>query len=420
MPALGRFLTWRVLTVITILCLGLISPSLAFAANDSAEGAITLSAGANTAAQSITGSPGGAYQYYRFRYQGGSAPVLVSLSFSPGYGNTGRDAFGFNLYEPGGVSFAGVPTSNDGNTSTAQFTLSHPSAVDVLVQVYNYTNGLPVSYTLTISGLSGGSAETLVAQNNTTPEHPLAVNTINASLGGTLTGSAAGAFHYFTLRYPGGDSPLTVTLNASPAYNGQGQAYGFNLYRANPSGATALVASGALLAQDSHSATYSATITNRSAATYQLQVVNYWPEVSVTYGVTVTGLAGEATAASGNSDASHAIVLNSARQGATESLTGGSGGAFNYFLVNYPGQQSRLAISVTYSSLAGISPDAVGFNVYNGSALEATVRPVDDGTGTQSAVWIYQNDAPATFGIQVFNYAGGTNLSYTIYQIGSQ
>ncbi|HEX5415488.1 MAG TPA: hypothetical protein VFZ25_07470, partial [Chloroflexota bacterium] len=115
-----------------------------------------------------------------------------------------------------------------------------------------------------------------------------------------------------------------------------------------------------------------------------------------------------------------AIVLNSAHQGATATLSGSSGGSFQYYLVHYPGNNSTLSVSVTYASLSGVPPSAEGFSVYNGSTLEATARAADDGHGIQAATWTYQDPNPATFGIQVFNYAPGSNVSYTIYQVGSQ
>jgi hypothetical protein len=397
-------------------------PGLVAAANDTPETAIVLTAAHNSASDTLVGSPGGAYRYYRFHYQGGSAPAQVTLTFEPGYGSTGSQAVGFNLYGPSGLSFAGQNAGTNGNVSTAQYTLAFPAAMDVLVQVYNYTAGMSVSYTLTVAGISGGSTAGLVASRNTTPEQALSVTTINAALGGTLVGNAAGAFQYFTLRYPGGETPMTITMNASPTYNGAGLAYGFNIYRTNAlTGQSQLVASGVPIASDVNSTTLSATITNRAAATYQLQVVNYWPGVAVTYGISATGLAGPAPAASGNGDASHAIVLNSARPGATATLAGNSGGAFHYYLVQYPGSQSQLAIAVTYtSSLGGINLDALGFNVYNGSQLVTTSHPADDGFGVLAAEWRYADPNPATFGIQVFNYAPGTSVSYTIYQVGSR
>jgi hypothetical protein len=395
-------------------------PFSAFSANDTPDTAQSLDASTSSSSSTLFGSSGGAYQYYRFPYQGASAPALVTLTFQPGVNSTGSQGFGFNLYGPNGLNLPGHVTGSVGAQSTAQYTFANPAAMTVLVQIYNYVGGVSVDYTLSVSGLSGGSASAVVAQNNTTPDQSAQVGSINASLGGTIVGTSAGAFQYFIFHYPGGNTPLAVTLNAAPAYTGQGQAYGFNLYRVGAGPGSAPVASGIVTSADTNSETISATVTNRSATTYQLQVFNYWPNTSVTYGITVTGLAGTIIQASGNTDAGHAVVLNSAQSGASESLAGASGGSFDYFLVSYPGNNSSFALSVTYSQTGGAPDQALGFNVYNGSTLVVTTNAADDGTGVQSGVWNYQNASAATFGVQVFNYASGTTVSYTLQQVGAQ
>ena len=397
----------------------LLFPLSAEAANDSPDRATPLDVTTNSVSDTLVGNTGGAYRYYRVNYQGGNAPVLFSLSYQPAYGG-GNQAFGFNLYGPSGQSFAGQVTGTSGSTGTAQYTLANGAAMSILVQVYNYTSGGSVNFTLTVSGLSGGSTTTVTSQSNTTPEQAAPVTTTNASIGGSMLGNGAGAFKYYTLRYPGGNAAMTVTMNASPVYTGSGQALGFNLYRQVPNGSSTLAATGTVSAQDTNSATISATVSARSASSYQLQVYNYWNGVNVSFGIQTTGLAGPAPAASGNVDAAHAIVLNSARPGATETLTGNGGGAFNDFLVSYPGNQSQLSMSVTYDSLGGASPTAVGFNVYDGSILVATATAADDGSGVFSAIWNYQNADAKTLGVQVFNYAGGATTAYTIYEVGSQ
>jgi hypothetical protein len=402
----------------TLVCVLALMPALAFATNDSADTAQDLTATASSDSQQLIGSPGGAYRYYRIAYQGSNAPVVVTLTFQPGYGNTGKQGFGFNLYGPNSLSFAGVPLGSDTNVSTAQYTLSTNSAMSVLIQVYNYTAGMQVGYTLNVAGLSGGTSGAIVGQNNTAPGTSIPISTINAAIGGSILGSAAGAFQYYSLSYPGGKVPLTITMNASPAYNASGDAYGFNVYQPSASGAV-LVARGTRAAQDVNSMAYTATVSQQSAATLQLQIVNYWPGVTINYGVTTTGAAGPAPQVSGNLDAGHAVVLNSAQPGATETIVGNRGGAFNYFLVTYPGANSTLTLSITYSDLGAASDSTLGFKIYDGTKLIATINPSPDGTGTHSGWWTYTDPAVHTFGVQVFNYADGASASYVINQVGA-
>jgi hypothetical protein len=397
----------------------LVAPPLAQAANTTLDQTQKLDVTSPSVVGTLVGSPGGAYNYYQVNYQGGNAPILFTLTYSPFWGS-GNNTFGFNLYGPSGLTFAGQVTGTNGNTATAQFTLVNGAAMSVLVQVYNYSNGGSVNYTLTMSGLSGGSSATVVGQTNTTPGQAIAVSTISASLGGAIVGSSAGSFHYYTLLYPGGNSSLAVTMNATPVYSGSGQAIGFNLYRQVPNQPTILTARSTVTAQDVHSVTTSATITGPSAAVYELQVYNYWPEVSISYGITATGLAGPAPLATGNGDDAHAIVLTSAQPGATGVLDGNRGGAYQFYLVTYPGNNSTFAVSITYQATGGASPEALGFKVYDGANLATTVVLSDDGTGTPSGVWTYQSQNAKTFGIQVFNYAANTTASYVLYQIGAQ
>jgi hypothetical protein len=333
--------------------------------------------------------------------------------------------FGFNIYGPNSQVYAGQSTGTNGSdgSSTAQYTFVNPAAMNLLVQVYNYTAGMQVWYTLTVSGITGGSTATIAAATNTTPDQAAPVTTINASLGGTLIGNSQGNFQFYTLNYPGGNTPLTISMNATPPYNASGQAYGFNVYQASPTGqAPILVASGVQTAKDVNSETLSATVNARSAATYQLQVFNYWPGVSVSFGVTTTGLSGNVIDAnnSGNSDGAHAVVLNSATTGARETLVGNHSGAFNNFVLAYPGNLSQLSISMTEKSTGGAPTSAVGFNIWKGSTLLTTVNPTDDGTGVISGYWSYANSDATPLGIQVFNYAEGAAVSYTINQVGSQ
>lgn len=197
-------------------CLALFAPSAAVAANNTPQTATPMSAGRNSISSTLVGSTGGAYSFYQFRYQGSGAPVLVTLTYNSTFEGTSNQAFGFNLYGPSGLSYQGTWTASNQGTSTIQYTLTNTASMDVLVQVYNYTAGMSIDYTLSLAGLSGGSSTGIVSQNNTTPGQAVNINTINANLGGTLKGDSGGTFHYFTLLYPGGNSNATITMNASP------------------------------------------------------------------------------------------------------------------------------------------------------------------------------------------------------------
>ena len=390
----------------------------------SPDGASRLDVTNNSVGNVLVGNRGGAYHYYRFAYPGANLPVQVTMIFEPGYPTTGAQGFGFNLFGPNGVVFEGQPVGTNGIQSTSQWTYTFPAAGDVLIQVFNYMAGMQVGYSLTLSGLAGGPTATLTGGSNTTPDKAVDLTTINATIKGTLpatTNIGQPSSYFYTIHYPGGMAPLTTTMYGSPSYPGQGLAYGYTVTCPNSTGGQPnTVTTGSPISGDSNSQTFSSTWVEQSAAVCTLQIANYWVGQAVTFEVRISGMAGPAPAASGNLTGDHAIALNSARPGATEGLTNSGPDAFNYYVVNYPGNLSQLSVAITYASTGGAPDNALGFQVWNGSQLEATIHPIDDGYGVHSGYWQYSDANPATFLIQVQNYAKGTTGSYVIYQVGSQ
>jgi hypothetical protein len=414
-----RGTTWRVTIMVAVLIATLALPNFAAADNTSPDQATSLDAATPSVSDALTGSPSGAYRYYQVAYQGGLAPVTFTLTYQPTYSGS-HPPVGFNLYGPSGLSFAGQVTGTSGSSTTLQYTLVNGAAMSILVQVYNYTSGGLVGYTLSVSGLLAGTSTTIVGQNNTTPDQAITPAATSATLNGTIVGSPGGAFQYYNLSSPGGYWPLTVTMNGTRPNASFSPEFGFNLNRLGPNGATTLVATGALIAQDQSTATFSASVSARSAATYQLQVFNYWPAGSTSYSITATGLAGPAPVASLNVDAAHAILLTPAQPGASGTLVGSRGGSFSLFVANYPGNNASSTFALTFQSIGGAAPNGLGFKVYNGANLLATVDATDDGTGVVSASWNYQNASPTTLGIQVFNYEPNVTATWVIYQVGAQ
>ncbi|HUX87849.1 MAG TPA: hypothetical protein VMW65_12680, partial [Chloroflexota bacterium] len=176
----------------------------------------TLTAANNSVATSLVGDPGGAYHYYHITYPGSNLPLQVTIVFQPGYPSTGPQGFGFELYGPNGTSYESQPVGTNGSISTGQWTYSSASASDILVQVFNYTAGMQVGYTLSVYGLAGGSSATLTGASNTTPDKAVDLTTLNASIGGTLaapSSSGSPTSYFYTIHYPGGNAPLTLTMN---------------------------------------------------------------------------------------------------------------------------------------------------------------------------------------------------------------
>ena len=292
----ARFLRF----LIIVACFALLLPSSVFAANDTAATAIPFDASHPSASDSLVGSTGGAYRYYHFSYQGGNAQAMVSLSFQPGYGVVGPQQFGFNVYGPNGLVWVGTPIGTSENVSTVQVPVASSAPFDALIQVFNYSPGVQIPYNIWVSGLTGGSPAPVAATSNTTPNTATVIASTKATFTGTLVGKWGGAFQYYTLSNPGDGTPLAVTLNGSPIYNGQGYAYGFNLYRDDPDGQVVLAASSAPISQDSSTITFAASASQSAPAIYQLQIYNYWPGVPLSFHVNVTGLGGPLPSGTGS------------------------------------------------------------------------------------------------------------------------
>jgi len=96
----------------------------------------------------FVGDRGGAYATHELGYAGDESDLAVTMYYWPVDPSFGR-AFGMNIYSPSGALVAtGEPTDVDGALSAV---ISSDEAGTYLVQVYNYTDGVLLTYTLTVS-----------------------------------------------------------------------------------------------------------------------------------------------------------------------------------------------------------------------------------------------------------------------------
>ena len=102
----------------------------------------------STASGSVTGNIGGAYAVHEVVSADDDSDFTVTMTYSPA-DRTYGDAFGFNIYSPSGSLVAtGVPTDDYGTleATTAQFEAGNYS-----VQVFNYSDGVVMNYSLTVA-----------------------------------------------------------------------------------------------------------------------------------------------------------------------------------------------------------------------------------------------------------------------------
>jgi len=94
----------------------------------------------------LVGNPAGSFELYEIAYPGDESTLTISLSYWPA-DPVVASAFGFNVYGSNGFEGKGVPTGN-GDNGLLTLSYADDEATTLTVQVYNYTQGLPVSFLL--------------------------------------------------------------------------------------------------------------------------------------------------------------------------------------------------------------------------------------------------------------------------------
>lgn len=246
---------------------------------------------------------------------------------------------------------------------------------------------------------------------------PLATS---ATKSGTLTGSAAGAFAYYTFAYPGDGSLGTLTLNVHPSDPATESGVGLNVYQ----GAVRLTGATAVSGTPGTNAvTFSSSVQGPVLA----QVYNYNPGEAVSYQLTLSGVnqsapATQATptatptpppAPAGTTAAQPARLMTSA----SGTLAGNPAGSFAYYTADYPTAGVAKAVTFTFSPPGGNVSSALVVNVFQNGTLLAS----EPGTWAQSPGKLTVDYSSPTAGpvlIQIGNYTTNpeTTISYTLSQ----
>jgi hypothetical protein len=181
----------------------------------------------------IQGDNAGAFSFYRFDYPGQDIPGTLTITYRPSDPVT-ANAVGVNLYQGGALLASSTGVSSTPGTVTVDF--SSATAGPVLVQVYNYLTGEPVSFQLALSPLAAPApaapapapASATGSESASSADHPVS---LAEPATGMLTGRTAGAYAYYTLPYPGDGSTQSVQLVFSPAGSNVSDGVYLNLYQ---------------------------------------------------------------------------------------------------------------------------------------------------------------------------------------------
>ncbi|MGH7861978.1 MAG: hypothetical protein ACREOS_07010 [Candidatus Dormibacteraceae bacterium] len=198
-----------------VLALGLVGVAAA-APNDgtSPQTAIPL---VGAPSGSSVGRGSGAYTYYTFNYPGNGLVGTISLSFWPNDPGT-ANAVGVNAYQNGNLLATMNGVGNPRGTHALSF--SSAKAGPVLVQVYNFTAGVPVYFQLGLSGINATSppiAPTVSPATSPASTSSPSQNDLVSPVSGTLKGNGAGSYAYDTIQSGGSGIAQSVNLTFSPS-----------------------------------------------------------------------------------------------------------------------------------------------------------------------------------------------------------
>ena len=153
-------------TCFVIAIIAALAVSTVYAANGT-EG-LELTRDQPSGAGSITGTSGGAFNYYWFDYAGGSKEVVVTINVSHSHHTMGN-GIGFNVYDHSGALIGtGQPIDDNRSRTFARLPFSRITGGRVLIQVYNYVQGAGFNYTIDVSGL--GSSPVPQVTGGTQPQ----------------------------------------------------------------------------------------------------------------------------------------------------------------------------------------------------------------------------------------------------------
>ncbi len=275
-------------------------------------------------------------------------------------------------------------------------------------------------------GLTG---QVFAAPVGTSPNNPAPLTSVAH---GSIVGSSAGAYNFYTVNYPGQYVVGTLTLNFSPSDPITSSAVGLDVYQNGTEIASTNGTSGP------NPGTTTTPFAVAQAGPVLVEVYNYDPGENVTYELDLSGLpvtsapspshappaasapapatapapaAPAPTTSSPLGTASNPISLSQPRSG---TLPGSPSGSYAYYTLNYSGDGSFQTVNFTFSPNGGDVANAVFVNVYQNGTLLTSVPGTDNGSlnpGQLQVLFTSTTAGPVL--IQVGNYSS-TPINFSI------
>jgi hypothetical protein len=275
-----------------VIALSLVTSAMAANADGkSASTALPLSGIANG---NITGATSGAYDFYTFPYAGDGSTVTLTYTIGP-LDPVTQNEVGVNIYQGGNLVATGNGAAGPEGTNSIFFSSTTPGPA--LVQVYDYGAGAPATFQLSLSGVSTAAPAPVASpvaaaapvntpvpaaaapmSGNGTSEKPYV---LKGTMTGTLTGSSAGDYTYYTFDYPGDGSFPTVQFDFTP--NGPDTANGVfvNFYQNGTLLSSVQGNDNGSLPTGQVAAQFTSTV----AGPILIQVANYNPAGAIGYSI---------------------------------------------------------------------------------------------------------------------------------------
>jgi hypothetical protein len=254
------------------------------------------------------------------------------------------------------------------------------------------------------------------------PNSPLPLSGIAT---GSVSGTTAGAFAFYSFDYPGNGSVGTLTYTVSPADPVTASVVGVNLYQ----GSTLLNTGNAL---GNPPGTGALTFSSTTAGPILVQVYDYGQGTNANFQLELSGVSGAAPVAapapsasttssapapttapvSSNGTFANPIELKGTLTG---TLAGSTAGAYAYFSTPYPGDGSFQSINFSFTPNGPNTTNGVVVNVFQNGTQINSVAGTDNGSnpvGTLTIQYTSTTAGPIVF--QVGNYNPSGAISYSI------
>jgi len=235
---------------------------------------------------------------------------------------------------------------------------------------------------------------------------------VTAAVGRTLVGNAGGGIDTYAFSIPQPTGQTQIWALFSPPDIADGSRGGFNvILNGTQIGSAAKVGGSQGLMQY--------TLPHAPSGTVVIQVFLYGVSAPANYSISTSGSPGATPGgpAALNGTAAAPTSLVGEKDGTLQASPTGS---FGYFTFPYAGSSPPTTLSLTYSPADSTVNQAVGFTVFDayGNNIGSVTQPANQNFSADTLTVDLGRNPGEPLSVQVFNYAQGVTVSYSLYVSG--